>query len=125
MGLSEGTLDVKIRYEAKNMARKKRTKRTKTWDNPDTDALARAVALLENPSEAKRFLRDLLTPDELIEFGHRFRAARLLAKDVHYAAITEDTGLSSSTIARVQKWRKDGYGGYKIVLTRLAGKNGK
>jgi len=101
------------------MTRKTRTKRTKQWDNPDTDELARAIALLENTAEAKRFLRDLLTPEELIEFGHRFKAARLLAKDVHYAAIAEDTGLSSATIARVQKWRKSGMGGYKLILTRL------
>lgn len=101
------------------MTRKTRKKRTKNWDNPDTEALCKAISLLETAGEAKRLLRDLLTPEEIIEFGHRFKAARLLAKDVHYAAISEDTGLSSSTIARVQKWRKNGMGGYKIVLARL------
>ncbi len=102
------------------MTKKKRTKRTKKWDNAETDALSHALSLLENPAEIKRFLRDLLTEEELIEFGHRFKAARLLAKGVHYSAIAEDTGLSSATIARVQKWRHSSYGGYKIVLARLS-----
>ena len=91
----------------------------KHWDNPRTDMLAKAFSLLRWSSEIKGFLRDLLTEAELVEFGHRLYAARMLAEGVHYNGIAEKTGLSSATIARVQKWRKTGMGGYRAVLGRL------
>lgn len=91
----------------------------KPWDNPETDALVKALSLLRGEEEIRRFLRDILTETELIEFGHRLKAARMLAKGVHYNAIAEQTGLSSTTIARVQKWRKEGMGGYRTALQRL------
>lgn len=94
-------------------------KTKKHWENPQTDTLIKAFSLLHGSSEIKAFLRDLLTEAELVEFGHRLYAARMLAKDVNYNAIAEDTGLSSATIARVQKWRKGGMGGYRTVLNRL------
>ncbi|MDO8590915.1 MAG: YerC/YecD family TrpR-related protein [bacterium] len=92
----------------------------KPWDNPRTDLLVKALSLLHGSHEIKGFLRDLLTEAELVEFGHRLYAARMLAKGIHYNAIAEDTGLSSATIARVQKWRKSGMGGYRIALSRLS-----
>lgn len=88
------------------------------WDNNDTDALARAFLAMRTVPEMKAFLRDLLTESEIVEFGKRFRAARSLAKSVHYSAIEEDTGLSSRTIARVKKWFKHGKGGYRLAIAR-------
>ena len=84
-----------------------------------TEALCQAFLLLDDKTEVKGFLRDLLTEPELVELGNRFYAARMLAQGVHYTAIAEDTGLSSRTIARVQHWRKEGMGGYRMVLSRL------
>lgn len=95
----------------------------KKWDNPETDALVRTLFLLRGEDEIRNFLRDLLTESELIEFGHRLKAAMMLSKGIHYNAIAEQTGLSSATIARVQKWRKEGAGGYRKVLSVL--QNGK
>ena len=89
------------------------------WENANTEALAKAFLAIKDVSEMKHFLRDLLTTSELMEFGHRFYAARMLAKGVYYDAISEDTGLSTRTIARVQHWRKKGVGGYRTVLARL------
>lgn len=102
----------------------KKTKQNKgklavKWDNERTEALCQAILLLRDKSEAKNFLRDLLTPAELIEFGNRFYAAQMLAKGVVYSAISEDTGLSSRTIARIQHWRKEGMGGYRLMLSRV------
>lgn len=92
----------------------------KHWDNPNTEMLVKAFAVLRGSAEIKGFLRDLLTEAELVEFGNRFYAARMLSKGVHYNAIAEDTNLSSATIARVQKWRKGGKGGYRTTLSRLS-----
>jgi len=101
------------------MAAKKIKKSEKQWENPRTEMLVKAFSSLRGNVEIKAFLRDLLTEAELVEFGNRLYAARMLEKDVHYDSIAEDTGLSSTTIARVQKWRKNGMGGYRTVLSRL------
>ncbi|MBI5221155.1 MAG: DNA-binding transcriptional regulator [Candidatus Liptonbacteria bacterium] len=86
----------------------------------NTEALCDALLRLKEPEEVCAFLRDLLTPEEIAEFGRRWLAARLLAKKVPYTEIQKQTGLSSTTVARVQKWLTSGAGGYKLVLKRLA-----
>jgi len=88
------------------------------WLTPDTDELFRAVLKLETLDEARNFFRDLLTEKELIEFGQRWKVARLLARDVPYSEIGRQTWMSSTTIARIQKWLKGGRGGYRAMLKR-------
>lgn len=89
------------------------------WDNPKTKDLFGAILELKSVAEAKRFFRDLLTQEEIIEFGKRWQAARLLAKKVPYSEIVKKTGLSSTTVARVSKWLNRGMNGYKLILKRL------
>lgn len=81
--------------------------------------LTDAILALKNRNEAGRFLRDLLTEKELIEFGNRWKAARMLAKNIPYTEIEKETGLSSTTVARVSKWLNNGKNGYKLILKRL------
>lgn len=88
-------------------------------DNKKIDELTGAILLLKNKNEAKKFLRDLLTEIELIEFGNRWKAARMLAKNVKYTEIEKETGLSSTTVARVSKWLNKGKGGYRLILKRI------
>jgi len=89
------------------------------WINQDTDALFEAILKLRNLDEARRFLRDLLTEKEIVKFGQRWKVARMLAKRIRYAEIEQETGMSSTTIARVHKWFKKGMGGYNLILKRL------
>ncbi len=89
------------------------------WDNSTTEDLLKAVLALKDLKEAKRFFRDLLTETELVEFANRWKAAQMLSKNVPYSIISEKTGLSSTTIARISKWLNDGKGGYKLMLARL------
>lgn len=89
------------------------------WNNQKTDDLATAMLSLKNIEEMKRFFRDLLTEQELVEFGNRFQAAKMLDKNIPYTQIEKETGLSSTTIARISKWFKKGMGGYKLVMDRL------
>ncbi|OHA17438.1 MAG: hypothetical protein A3G52_02210 [Candidatus Taylorbacteria bacterium RIFCSPLOWO2_12_FULL_43_20] len=89
------------------------------WINPDTDALFEAVLNLKNSDEIRRFFRDLLTESELVELGQRWKVAKMLAKRIRYSKIEQETGMSSTTIARVHKWLKKGMGGYKLVLERM------
>ncbi len=89
------------------------------WNNSKTDKLIKALLLLKTPDECKKFLRDLLTEEEIIEFGARFEAAELLYQKVPYSEINRTTGLSSTTIARVARWLNSGMNGYRTILNRL------
>ena len=85
----------------------------------DADVLFKAILKLKNLDETRRFFRDLLTKGEIMEFSQRLKVARMLTRRIRYTKIAEETGMSSTTIARVQKWLKNGTGGYKIALRRL------
>ena len=74
----------------------------------DIDSLYEAILSLEDLGEAKMFFRDLLTEREIEELAERWKAARLLAEGVPYTQIVERTGLSSTTVARVARWVKQG-----------------
>jgi len=89
------------------------------WNNPKTEDLLKAILALKNIDEAKRFFRDLLTEQEIIEFGKRWQAAKMLNKKIPYSEVEKETGLSSTTIARVSKWLNKGMDGYKLMLKRL------
>jgi len=79
--------------------------------NKDTKALYKALLSLKNESECKKFLRDLLTEAEIKEFTNRWKVAQMLNKKIDYKAIEKETGMSSTTIARINKW---------LILKRLA-----
>jgi TrpR-related protein YerC/YecD len=89
------------------------------WDNSKTEDLMKATLALKSVKEAKRFFRDLLTKQEIIEFGKRWQVAQMLSNRIPYPLIRKETGLSPTTIARVSKWLNRGKGGYKLILQRL------
>lgn len=88
-------------------------------DNKNIDELIEAILLLKNSGEAKKFLRDLMTEKEMKEFGNRWKAARMLSKNDLYTKIEKETGLSSTTVARISKWLNNGKNGYKLIINRL------
>jgi len=89
-------------------------------DKKKINGLMDAIMLLKTPEEMEKFFRDLLTENELIEFGGRWKAARMLWDKESYVDIAKETGLSSTTIARVSKWLNSGKDGYKLILNRMA-----
>ena len=89
------------------------------WNTKENKQLVEGILSVQNSDEAKRFLRDLLTPSEIVEFSNRLEAARMLSRSIQYNTITEKTGLSSTTVARISKWLKGSLGGYRLVLGRL------
>jgi TrpR-related protein YerC/YecD len=97
----------------------KENKKNIDWNNKKSRQLVNAILTLQNKDETERFLRDLLTQKEIIEFENRLEAASLLSKEVQYNAIIESTGLSSATIARISKWLNGSLGGYRLILSRL------
>lgn len=100
--------------KAKNMAK---------WNTKTTENLLNAILALKNTTEAKKFLRDLLTEQEICEFSRRWQAAQMLSQKIPYAAIEKKTGLSSTTVARISKWLNKGMGGYKLMINRLGHHN--
>ncbi len=92
---------------------------TLDWRKAENKRLIDALLALKNRDEFERFLRDLLTPEEIGEFAMRFQVAELLGADVPYSQIQKLTGLSSTTIARVSKWLKGEGGGYRTVIKHL------
>lgn len=89
------------------------------WNSAEYMALTEAFLSLKSSEEVRRFLRDLLTKNEIEEFAKRLATARMLREKVPYSIIEKKTGLSSTTIARVARWLKRGEGGYGLVLKRL------
>ena len=80
--------------------------------------LVRALFTAQTPAEMKKFLRDLLTEAEIKEFARRWQAAQMLDAKTPYTAIIKKTGLSSTTVARISKWLKNGTGGYRLALKK-------
>lgn len=89
-----------------------------TWKTQSVDELFEAILQLDTPEDAQRFFRDLLTEPELQEFSNRWKVARMLSKNVSYSEIEKQTGMSSTTIARINKWLQKGMGGYKLMLQK-------
>lgn len=88
------------------------------WNTKTTENLLGAILRLRNIQEAKKFFRDLLTEQEIIEFAKRWQAAQMLSKKVPYSEIENRTGLSSTTVARISRWLNKGMGGYKLMISR-------
>ncbi|OGK45001.1 hypothetical protein A2957_01060 [Candidatus Roizmanbacteria bacterium RIFCSPLOWO2_01_FULL_38_11] len=81
--------------------------------------LFEAILELKNTSEARKFFRDLLTEQEIMEFAQRWKVAQMLYNNIPYSDIEKKTGMSSTTIARISKWLTNGMGGYQLMLSRL------
>jgi TrpR-related protein YerC/YecD len=77
-----------------------------------------ALAHLDEPAEVAALLEDMCTIREVEEMSQRLEVARLLKASEPYTAITEKTGASATTIARVAKALNYGAGGYLKVLER-------
>lgn len=87
------------------------------WDRHATELL-RTILRVRTTQEARRFLRDLMTEDEIRMIVDRWRVARMLADGRSYRQIENETGLSSRTVARISRWLHRGEGGYRLLLGR-------
>ena len=89
------------------------------WKTKKNQRLIQSILTLKTMDEARRFLRDLMTEKEIKEFANRFKAAEMLVEQTPYFEIVKQTGLSSTTVARVSKWLNGKEGGYRIVIAKL------
>jgi TrpR-related protein YerC/YecD len=66
-------------------------------------------------------LRDLCTRHELEELTARWTVVQLLDDGLSYRRIAEATGVSTTTITRINEWLNHGTGGYRVALDRSKG----
>ena len=90
------------------------------FPNEQTKDLFRAVLLLKSVDECEQFFRDLCTIQELKSLTERWHIAKMIWHGFPYRAITQKTGASSTTIARVAHWLTYGKGGYRTACGHLA-----
>lgn len=86
----------------------------------NVEFLYRGILTLQNMEECRAFFEDLCTQSELLEMSRRLQAAKMLNDNYIYSDITEQTGLSTATISRVNRCLKFGDdSGYTAVLKKL------
>ena len=91
------------------------------WRTPEAEPLLEAIVALRTVDEAAAFLRDLCTLRELEEMIQRWAVVRLLAQGLSYRVISDETGVSTATVTRINQWLQHGTGGYRLMLERMAG----
>lgn len=84
-------------------------------------ALAKTLTAIQSETDMRNFLTDLCTPTELCALAERWHIACLLDhRQLSYREIQTQTGVSTTTIARVARFLKDEpYQGYRNALDRL------
>ena len=88
----------------------------KVFDSLRAQQLVLVLSEMKNNSDIKNFLRDVLTEKEITEISARLEAARLLDVKEKYTTISEQTKLSSRTLARISEWLQNGTNGYKAAF---------
>ncbi|MBN2015705.1 hypothetical protein JW766_02635 [Candidatus Dojkabacteria bacterium] len=92
--------------------------KTPKWITEEVVDLFKAITKLRSTNECEMFFRDLLTITEIKTFAMRWKVANMLDKGATYQEIEKRTGMSSTTIARINRWLEYGEGGYKLLLKR-------
>ena len=88
-----------------------------------TDGLCDALLTAGTREEMRRLLLDLCTPAEIRSLAERWHVARLLdATDLPYREISDQTGVSTTTIVRVGRFlRQEPHQGYRRAIDRIRG----
>lgn len=87
--------------------------------DPALDFLFEGILRLRTAEECYRFFEDLCTVGELHAMAQRFQVAALLHKGATYEQVEKLTGMSSATIARINRFLRYGADGYRLILSRL------
>ena len=81
--------------------------------------LCEAISTLRDSTEAARFLKDLLSSQEVEMIAKRFKIAQMLVENHNYSQIMAGLKVSSNTIARVHEWLKISGDGFQIAMQRI------
>ncbi len=103
---------------------KRRPSTDEDRENVALQALAEALAGLQQAGDVRAFLEDLCTPAELEAMADRWRVVPLLLKGVPYREIHDLTQVSVTTIGRVARTLERGTGGYATAAQQPSRANG-
>ncbi len=81
--------------------------------------LIKAFLSLKNEEDLKAFFRDLMSERDLREFAMRWEIAKKLDAGMTFTQIQEETGWSPVPITKINRWLKEGTGGYKMMIERM------
>ena len=87
----------------------------KSLQNEKTEAMFKAILSLETAEDCYAFFDDLCTIKELTAMVQRYEVADLLNQGFTFNEISERTGASQATIARVNKCLQYGEGYSKVL----------
>jgi TrpR-related protein YerC/YecD len=90
-----------------------------TWKTKKLKSFVDALLSLGKKADLMNFLRDICTLEELEEISNRWHIVKLLNKGMSYREISEEVGVSTTTVTRIAHWLKNGKGGYKKALENL------
>ena len=79
----------------------------------------RAVLMLKDEDECRRFFDDVATIKEVIDLSARLEVARMLDSGAVFSEISRETGASSATISRVNRALNYGSDGYVLTINRV------
>lgn len=82
------------------------------------DRLFEAILSLKDRDECYRFFEDLCTIREVRVLAQRLDVAKMLDAGRTYEEIARDTGMSTATISRINRFLQDGADGYRLVIDR-------
>lgn len=77
------------------------------------------VISLKSREQVINFFKDLFTPSEAVMFARRIQIAKMLLSGSSYEEIRKKLKVGADTIIRVQRWLKDGFGGYIKALEKV------
>lgn len=96
---------------------------SKNIRDDNLNELFKAILTLKNTDECYALFSDLCTVKELISIKQRFMVARMLNEGMKYNEIVEQTGVSTTTISRINRCLNYA-DGYATVLERMKGDQG-
>jgi len=80
------------------------------------------VISLKTREQIINFFKDVLTSSEAVMLARRIQIAKMLLQGYGYIEISNKLKTGIDTIARVQCWLKDGFGGYLQALEKVVKK---
>lgn len=81
--------------------------------------LYKALLLLQKEQDVARFLYDLATPGEIENLAGRLEVAKRLDNGESQRMVSAETGVSIATVTRVNRFLKQGKGGYTRAIKLL------
>lgn len=94
-------------------------KKTIAWNKYKTFDLFKAILALKDTEECRRFFRDLCTLEEMADMADRWQMVKMIVRDIPYREIAKKLDVSTTTVARVGNWLRQGTGGYQLIVKRL------